>query len=435
MSHQRRRPFAVRSYERSSPIAPKIHPADQEASRLLNLEEQLSRTARRLPLLLLTLLCIPLITLGLLLCLLPKQEFSPKENRLLTTAPTFSVASLLDGTLTADVSRMCADQFPLRSQFIRAKAALELLLSKGQNNSVILGHDGYLITRPNTTKDQLSAAQKNLASVARFSRALAQRKIPFVFAPVPRSIDVNQDKLPRLFDAADAARDVQKIREDATALGLTLHDLITPLRTAAEQGKAVWYRTDHHWTTLGAYVAYLSLADSLGYEPYPLAAFEPDVVCTDFLGTTQAKSGMSWVDGDHITLFRYEGDDRLQTEILDNGQVTRHLDGLYDLSALDTHDKYSVFLGGTNTHIRVSAPQASEAKTLLVIKDSFSQSLAPFLARHFHLILIDPRTYSTQNEAILSLAEREKAVAVLLLYGVDTLLEGHSLRVLEYGIP
>ena len=115
--------------------------------------------------------------------------------------------------------------------------------------------------------------------------------------------------------------------------------------------------------------------------------------------------------------------------------MTRHLDGLYDLSALDTHDKYSVFLGGTNTHIRVSAPQAPEAKTLLVIKDSFSQSLAPFLARHFHLILIDPRTYSTQNEAILSLAEREEAVAVLLLYGVDTLLEGHSLRVLEYGIP
>jgi hypothetical protein len=383
----------------------------------------------------LTLLCIPLITLGLLLCLLPQKEFSPEENRLLTTAPTPSVASLLDGTLTYDISRMCADQFPLRSQFVRAKAALELLLGKGQNNSVLCGRDSYLITRPNTTEDQLSAARKNLASVARFSRALAQQDIPFVFAPVPRSIDVNQDNLPRRFGAADAARDVQSIRENADAFGLTLHDLITPLCTAAERGETVWYHTDHHWTTLGAYAAYLSLADSLRYTPYPLSAFDPEVVCNDFLGTTQAKSGMSWVDGDHITLYRYEGDNRLQTEILDNGKVTRRLDGLYDLSALDTHDKYSVFLGGTNTHIRVSDPQAPKAKTLLLIKDSFSQSLAPFLARHYRLILIDPRTYSTQNEPILAMAEREDAVAVLLLYGVDTLLEGHSLRVLEYGLP
>ena len=434
MSHKGHRPFFAPLSRKELTITPKIHPADQEASRLLDLEERLSRTSR-LPILLLTLLCVPLITLGLLLCLLPQKEFSPEENRLLTTAPTPSAAALLNGKLTADVSRMCADQFPLRSQFVRAKAALELLLCKGQNNGVIRGRDGYLITRPSTSEEQLSAAQKNLASIARFSRTLAQRKIPFVFAPVPRSIDVNQDKLPPLFDAADAARDLQKIREDADARGLAVHDLIMPLCAAAARGESVWYRTDHHWTTLGAYVAYHSLADSLGYTPYPLSAFECEVISTDFLGTTLAKSGMKGSAGDRITLYRYEGDNRLQTEILDNGRVTRCLDGLYDYAVLDTHDKYSVFLGGTNTHIRVSDPQHPKAQTLILIKDSFSQSLAPFLARHFRLVLIDPRTYSTQSEAISALAEREEAVAVLLLYGVDTLLEGHSLRVLEYGLP
>ncbi|MBE6619796.1 MAG: hypothetical protein E7625_00325 [Ruminococcaceae bacterium] len=352
----------------------------------------------------------------------------------MTTAPDFSVSSLLDGKLASEISSMCADQFPARSYFVRTKACMELLLGKQQNNGILAAHEGYLISLPKTTEQQLSNARNNLNAVARFSGAMAQRDIPFVFAPVPRSIDVNKSKLPRLYSATDADEDCRYLSQCALSLGLAPHDLTTPLRVAADGGQEVWYRTDHHWTSLGAYYAYLSLADALGYTPFPISDFEPSVVCTDFLGTAHAASGMSWVKGEPISLFRYPGDDRLQTEILQNGQVKTHLDGLYDFAALRTHDEYNVFLGGTNTHIRVSDPQRPDAPTLLLLKDSFSQSLSPFLARHYNLILIDPRTYSTQSEAIFSLVERADVDAVLLLYGVDTLFDSYSLRVLEYGL-
>ncbi len=352
----------------------------------------------------------------------------------MATAPDLSLSALLDGKLTLGISRMCADQFPARPHFVRAKACAELLLGKQQNNGILAARNGYLISLPKTSAAQLSNARKNLDAVARFSEAMTQREIPFVFAPVPRSVDVNKSKLPRHYRAISADEDCRYLAQYANSLGLALHDLITPLRTAADSGQEVWYRTDHHWTSFGAYLAYLSLADALGYTPYPASAFNPTVVCTDFLGTAHAASGMSWIKGEPITLFRYPGDDRLQTEILQNGQMMARLDGLYDFAALKTHDEYNVFLGGTNTHIRVIDPQHPDAPTLLLLKDSFSQSLAPFLARHFNLVLIDPRTYSTQSETILSLAEEANVDAVLLLYGVDTLFDSFSLRVLEYGL-
>ena len=382
---------------------------------------------------LLVLLGTWLVSLGLLLCLLPHKQFSPLEKRTLATAPQATVASLLDGSLTAGISRMCADQFPARSLFVRVKASVELMLGKGQNNGVIAAADGYLISKPHTTEQQLTAINANLSSIDRFAKAMEERRIPFVLATVPRSIDVNQNRLSKIYHAKDAEYDLAYLRQCIDGLNLPFHDLTHPIRAAARQGLPVWYRTDHHWTSLGAYYAYLSLADALGYTPHPLSAFTPSVVCTDFVGTAYAASGMSWVDGEDITLFRYEGDRNLQTEILEHGKVVKRLDGAYDLSALATQDQYNVFLGGTNAHIRVRHTHGN-FPTLLLIKDSYSQSLAPFLARHYDLILIDPRTYSTQNEAVLSLVEQENVSKVLLLYGVDTLFSGHSLRVLEYGL-
>lgn len=415
-------------------MANKQHRADREAEQYMAIEARLSTRKRPAHILLISLCASLIVTLGLLLCLLPQKEFSPEENRTLSTVPALSLDVLLDGTWTADIADFCADQFPLRSWFVRAKAGIELLLGKQENNGVLLGKGGYLISRQEYTSDDQAVLESNLDAISRFSQALAQADIPFTFAVVPRSIDVNVNRLPALYDPCAAYAVQDWITTGADSQALSILNLTEELRSAALRGEAVWYKTDHHWTTLGAYYAYIALGKTLGYTPLERSTFVEEIVCDNFLGTTYTSSGMNWISGEPITLFRFENDNRLKTEILQNGQVSLSLDGLYDFSALQTHDEYNVFLGGTNTVIRVTDPTRENAPMLVLLKDSFSQSLAPFLARHYDLLLIDPRTYSTKNEAILSVIEQQNADAVLLLYGIDTLMDSYSLRILTYGL-
>jgi hypothetical protein len=412
-------------------MANKQHPADKQIEEYLSIEHAKAHQTKGAHIALLIICAALLLVMGLSICLLPQREFSTEENRALTTAPTFSFDALLDGSLTADIADFCADQFPLRSLFISAKARIELLLGKQENNDVMLGSDGYLIARQEYTEDQKQILAQNINAIARFEQAMEQHDIPFTFAVVPRSVDVNTAKLPATYDTTNAAAAWDWLnRTDAE-----FYDLTDPLQTAASRGEAVWYKTDHHWTMLGAYYAYVALADVLGYEPFALEDFSAEIVCDDFYGTTHGSSGMRWVKSESITLLRYQDDEKFITEIIEGGKTARTLTGFYDLDALDTHDEYNVFLGGTNTLIRVTDPTRENAPTLLLLKDSFSQSIAPFLARHFDLLLVDPRTYDIRSSgSLLSLAEQENADHVLLLYGIDTLYDSYSLKNLTFGL-
>lgn len=414
-------------------MKPKQNQADIQAEQYLQLERSLSNRSRPYHIALITLCAALIAGLGLGLCLAEHKDFSPEENRSLTTTPTVGFDALFDGTMTRSLSDFCADQFPLRLHFITAKARVEQLLGKQQNNGVILGKDGYLIARQEYTEDNRADLEQNLRSVRLFAKRMEESGIPFTFAVVPRSIDVNTSRLPALYDATNAGAIWSWLNEGCEQNELTVSTLAEPLRTAAEQGMEVWYKTDHHWTALGAYYAYAALGETLGYEPYPPDDFTAVTVCEDFYGTTHASSGMHWVSGEKLTLMRYENDDRFVTEIV-GAKETVTLQGLYDMSALQTHDEYNVFLGGTNAHIRVTDPSRPDLPTLVLLKDSFSQSLAPFLARHFQLVLIDPRTYTPDQASSLyaKVCEYEPD-RVLLLYGIATLCEPSSLRSLVMG--
>ena len=414
-------------------MSPKQNTADTAAQYYLSLEQSTAPTTRRASVFMLWICGALLLLLGTLLCLLPQKTFSPEENRSLATFPDCSAASILDGSFSKGIANFCADQFPLRTQFVAAKARIELLMGKKENNHVLVGQDGYLIKRPQYTEDQIQIMTQNLAAISRFEDALNRHGIPFTFAVVPRSIDVNTDALPAILNADIAMKDRAQLLSSADALELSLLDLTPSLQSAAQAGQ-IWYKTDHHWTMEGAYAAYTALANTLGYTPYPLSDFTFQTVCDDFWGTAQASSGMCWIDGEPLTLLRYEGDTAFRTQIISGGQTVRTLEGFYDFDALDTHDEYNVFLGGTNTVIRITNQERTDAPLLVLLKDSFSQSLAPFLARHFDLLLIDPRTYSIQNGSLLSLVQKEGAEHVLLLYGLDTLYDSYSLKNLTFGL-
>jgi hypothetical protein len=123
----------------------------------------------------------------------------------------------------------------------------------------------------------------------------------------------------------------------------------------------------------------------------------------------------------------------VQCRTIIHGAKERVLDGLYDMDAATSDDPYNVFLGGTNAHVTVE-PATTGLPTLLIVKDSYAQSLAPFLSRHFRLILIDPRSFKPDAATTLwSIVEQEKPDAMLILCGIDTLCSDLNLRSLLIG--
>ncbi len=351
----------------------------------------------------------------------PDKAFSEEENRVLQTLPRFSVESLTSGKFTKDIASYCTDQMPLRNAFVGTKAVAETVFTKRENNGVLLGKNGYIIAK-NDYAD-LAIMDKNISAINVFA---ASPDFDVTVAIAGRSQDVLFRYMPDIYPArevSDAA--FARLNENLTVPQI---DILTPLREHAAAGEYVYYRTDHHWTTLGAYYAYVEIISSYGIEPYPFEHFKREVASEKFYGTTWSKAGMKWISPDQMEFFRFDGDENFVCEIVDSGEV---LDGFYDRSYLDKKDKYSAFIGGNNGRVKIYVEGSQkERETLVLIKDSFGHSLAPFLAMHFDLDVIDLRYYKLPATEVIREAGADK---VLIIYNMDSLVSASNLTMLTIG--
>ena len=353
-------------------------------------------------------LVVALLAVGFVL--VPDKEISENENRALEQMPELTWKTLLNAGFTSDLAGYMADQFPLRDLFVGTKAYSELAQLKGQNNGVI-NADGVLIPVP--TNDT-SALLNNAGAIRFFTGAMS---VPVTVAALPRVADVYAEKLPSYYPLEQDEALVTAFREAMADTGAAVPDLITPLSESNE-----YYRTDHHYTTDGAYRVYCLLADTLGYTPYSREEFDVQSVTDDFSGTSMRTSGFYMTDPDEIVLYRYDGDEDYTVEA--DGETI----SLYDFDKLDETDKYAVFLGGN--HARVDITSGGKPK-LLVIRDSFADSLAPFLARHFDLVMIDYRYFRGGAAQII---EQEGIEQVLILQGINEFCEVKNLSYLAKGV-
>jgi hypothetical protein len=210
-----------------------------------------------------------IFVLAILFFILPDKAFSEQENRALQQAPKISYSEkplgrLLDGSYTADIAKYYADQFPARDLFIGVKGFTEIALGKKENNSVLLAKDGYLITRP--SDPDYEALEENLASVADFADLMKRMDIPVTLAVIGRTYEAMSSYLPDSFpkDLTNRSWDyVQSVADGSQSLHYV--NLLEPLKSMIDNGQAprpIYYRTDHHWTTLGAYYAYAEIINS-----------------------------------------------------------------------------------------------------------------------------------------------------------------------------
>ncbi len=405
----------------------KLPECDREAARLLAIQLTDAKGRRGGDLALVSLFLAAIFVFAVLFWALPDRESSERENRQLTQAPKFTLQRVLDGKFTADIAEYMADQFPGRDFFVTVKAAAETALGRGGNNGVLFGADETLVTREDLPN--IENMRTNLTAIAAFSDWCAARGIPAVTAVAGRTADVLDHTLPAYYGSAYSDRLWDTLHTEADAAGITLVDLRAPLRARAQSGEYVYYRTDHHWTTLGAFYGYADIAAAMGMKAHPLSDFDRRTVSLSFLGTTWSTAGASWIDADTMEFFRFPGDEAFTTTVVDDG---RTFAGFYDMDYLAKKDKYSAFIGGNSAQVTVIANEPSaERETLLLVKDSFAHAAVPFLARHYDLVIVDLRYY---KKNVADLAEEHGVDRVLFLYNVDSLTAAASQRMLQAGL-
>lgn len=345
----------------------------------------------------------------------PKDNFSADENRALETLEGISIEDTLTGEFSRRLSSFFCDQFPQRSGFTSLKAKTELSLGRGENNGVIFGKSGYLMIKPDYR--ELTAYGENLAAISDFCEKYSADGIDVAVFFAPRGVDVLGAYLPDGYSDSN----ISKVWDIARAELPFLLDANAEISAAASEGEYVWYRTDHHWSAEGAYLAYEKISEALGYSVLPKERFEKMILRGDFYGTVYSKSGVSEAEADEISIYS----DGLERTVL-NYDTKEVGDSLYFYEYLDKKDKYSVFLGGNHAHLGIYSE--GERETVLVIKDSFANSLIPYLASDHNLEVFDLRYFKGKiSEEI----ERIAPDKILILYGIDTAVTDSSLSYLS----
>ncbi len=309
---------------------------------------------------------------------LPDRERSETENRTLQQFPAFTAAAVADGTFMEDTEDYLADQFPGRDGWTGMKARVEQLLGKTEFRGVYLCGDTLI----NRGDEPGALAEKNLSYVS----ALAEKTgIPVYLGLIPTASEIWRDKLPSGAPVPDQSAFIENALAET---GLPGVDYLSVLKEHA--GEAVYYRTDHHWTSLGAYYGYTALCNSLGITPVRIDFFTPETVSEDFNGTLYSTSGVHWLIPD--TMEYYVPEEGLTVTSWRSGKAEAA--ALYDRTYLEKKDKYSSFLGGNQPLCVIENPNAATDQKILLVRDSYADAMAPFLAQTFAEVhLLDLRYY------------------------------------------
>ena len=300
--------------------------------------------------------------------LAPDKSFSELENRSLQQMPGVTTDSFFSGAFMTDFEKYCNDQFYARDTWVGMKSATELMVGKRENNNVYVGKKDTLISRFDTPD------QKRVdTNVGYLNQFIDNAGVPVHFSLIPGQAAIWADRLPSGAPNADQKAIMDSIYAQVKGLNYDSYQALWEHRA-----EDIYYRTDHHWTSLGAYYGYVSLMESLGMEPVSLDAYSKTVVTEEFYGTTFSTSGVRSVKPDAIW-----------TYVPDNGlQVTNYFTdkpqegSLYNPSALDKKDKYTYFLGG-NQPLAVIKNPAVDGPKIVILRDSYADSMVPFLTRHF----------------------------------------------------
>jgi len=341
------------------------------------------------------LFCGFILIMALLYLLLPKKEFSENEKRFLPDFPELAWDAVAEGEWGEDIETYLAEHMPGRDFFVGLNAYFDLVTGRQASKDIWL-KDSKLIEAPIERSE--SSIKANISAINNFSENIGQNIDLAIVPSAGWSMGLKE------------YLDLEIIEE---IYSLTCENIDTiSLTDIFADSPELYYSTDHHWTSEGAYLAYCRYMGHVGRDFTPASNFTIEIA-PGFHGSTFSRSALWLTPSENIEL--WHGNVHITAENLETETIN---DGPFYYKRLEEADKYTVFLDGNHSIVRVHNPD-KEGK-LLVIRDSYSNCLGAFLAESYgEVVLVDPRYYKLP---ISELALTEEFDDILICYSIGNFM-------------
>lgn len=340
--------------------------------------------------------------------IVPDKEKSDEENRVLESMPKLSLASITTGDFMEQWEAYMSDQFVGRNVWRKLKVGLDRLGGSSMENGVFIGKDGQLLEDIALPDD--GQYSENIKAVKSFAQTYSD--IPVTVMLVPDAASILSGSLPS-FASVEDQRQMFSMVERGLGDSVNWVDVYSILNS--RKTEKLYYKTDHHWTTQGAFYVFRETAAGFGIEGDVSDDYVSYTVTDSFNGVLAAKSGVGLSEKESIEIYApASGDDDVVVNYVDEARKTS---SLYDSSKLETRDKYAVFFGG-NTSVMDIKTVSPSSKRLLVVKDSFANCFIPFLTPYYReIVVVDPRYYSGTMKDIM---DTYRITDALIMYSGNT---------------
>lgn len=341
------------------------------------------------------------------------KKFSDRENRVLTQKPKFTTEGIVSGQYTRQYVKYKEDQFAFRNLLRGADTNLDLMLGRRQSGGVFKGKDKYLLKE--IAQIDNKKVEKNLAAIKELQGQYPD--VSVYMALIPDAANVLSQKLPANAVTEDQTEQLAQI-QGMIENDVTWIDAQKVLKK--NKKKDIYYRTDSHWTTLGAWYVSQELNSVMGVDTSKAPQLKPYAVSGSFNGDLASASGYETGYREPIYAYMTEKAGESTEVVVHYKKEGVKTATLYDSTMLDEKDQYKVFMGGDYGMIDIRTT-ADTTDRLLVVKDSYANCMIPFLVPYYReIIVVDPAYYEGNIKKIL---KENKIASVLFLYDCNTFVQ------------
>lgn len=358
------------------------------------------------------------------------RKFSENENRYLSSFPELTWDNFISGEFQNGLEEYLKDHIVGRDQWTGGRTAATQLLGGCDVGGAYIGKEGYLFEKvtPGDVDEKLVAS--NMKAVKKYFDSLVgtvdEECMSFMLVPTAAGVmDKMAPNYAILFDQ-------DSYIDEAADYFINYNFVDVRDSLEAVENQPVYYKTDHHWTTLGAYHAYRGWCQRTNHVIWSQDYFEITQVSDSFKGSLFSK--VLNMNSAKDIVERYDRKDMNEYCVIADGVNS---DSFYHEEWLDKKDKYAYFFGGNYAEVSIEKlavrdDNAAE-RNLLVIKDSFANSFIPFIAAEYdNIYMVDLRYYSGD---MVAYAKSHEITDVLVLYNISNFVSDRNIRKLGVSLP
>ena len=200
---------------------------------------------------------------------------------------------------------------------------------------------------------------------------------------------------------------------------------------SAHKKEYIYFRTDHHWTQLGAYYAYQEYCKSMGYSTKPLSDYQkldfPEFYGTFYFFMNRPESLKGHPD--QVTAYQGSMNTMQYTDSKGNLQEGKLIN---DASQMLPGNKYNCFMLGDHGYVEIHNEGAPRKKSILVLKDSYGNAFVPLLAQDYRdVYVVDYRHYQGNASSLIQEKGIEEILFLNNIMGIGESLSQKMLAVFQ----